>query len=75
MAEAKATPAEEVAPARGGDENTLDIPGATPPTQSDGDHSSEDSPVLVGDDDITIIPQAINTSRVRTSRAPERTVH
>eukprot|EP00959_Pyramimonas_sp_CCMP1952_P327392 6854050-Pyramimonas_sp.AAC.1 len=59
MAEAKATAAEEVAPARDGDEDTLDIPGAAPPTQSDGDHSSEDSTVLVGDDDITIIIQAI----------------
>eukprot|EP00959_Pyramimonas_sp_CCMP1952_P156829 3279877-Pyramimonas_sp.AAC.1 len=59
MAEAKATPAEEVAPARDGDEGTLDIPGASPPTQSDGDHSSEDSPVLVESDDIIIILQVI----------------
>eukprot|EP00959_Pyramimonas_sp_CCMP1952_P039878 833826-Pyramimonas_sp.AAC.1 len=70
MAEAKATPAEEVAPARDGDEDTLDIPGASPPTQSDGDHSSEDSPVFVGDDDITIILQAIkHVSSVHISRS------
>eukprot|EP00959_Pyramimonas_sp_CCMP1952_P401968 8423006-Pyramimonas_sp.AAC.2 len=32
VAEAKATPAEDVAPARDGDDDTLDIPGASPPT-------------------------------------------
>eukprot|EP00959_Pyramimonas_sp_CCMP1952_P163428 3416748-Pyramimonas_sp.AAC.1 len=78
MAEAKATPAEEVAPARDGDENTLDIPGASSPTQSNGDHSSEDSPVLVGDDDITIILQAIkhvSNAHFSRPRAPSALKH
>eukprot|EP00959_Pyramimonas_sp_CCMP1952_P288533 6033931-Pyramimonas_sp.AAC.1 len=58
-AEAKAASAEEVAPDQDGDDNALDIPGASPATQSDGDHSSRDSPTLEGDDDRTSILQTL----------------
>eukprot|EP00959_Pyramimonas_sp_CCMP1952_P013681 289038-Pyramimonas_sp.AAC.1 len=72
---AKVAPAEEVVPDQDGDDDTVDIPGANPTTQSDEDHSSEDSPMLEGDDDITSIIQALRDvsnehfSRPRASSA------
>jgi hypothetical protein len=51
--EAKAKLAGDVAPARHGGDETSEIPKATPPAQPDGDASSEDSPMLVGSDEIT----------------------
>eukprot|EP00959_Pyramimonas_sp_CCMP1952_P470503 9496750-Pyramimonas_sp.AAC.1 len=74
-AEAITTPAEDVAPGRRGGDDASDIPGAYPPTQSDGGVSSEDLPTLVGADDITTILMIFkDVSNMQFSRSRARKV-
>eukprot|EP00959_Pyramimonas_sp_CCMP1952_P231499 4838722-Pyramimonas_sp.AAC.1 len=71
----KATSAEDAVPARRGGDDKSGIPKATPPAQPDGDISSEDSPTLVGSDEITTIPMILKEiSTLRFSRPRARKV-